>query len=528
MSRQTEINHPDRNRPRPDPDDRSENSPDSPRPRKIKTGLARRVFSQTFPVISVIVLATQFGLGLLNYHGQLASHAARAELTANLITNPLAKAVWNMDQAMYASQLKAIAQDANFRWAGLWDEKGKQLFMLGQMPNRRLIRVDKPLIAPGGSEVIGRFSLVMSTESVTENAVRQAAVSLATILVMLGGFILTLHLTVRRLVKQPLDRLLAAMARVERKDWQKVDWQSDDEIGRVTGAFNRMVDGLRSGDEAKRLLAELEQAQQALLDKNSELKRANQLILDSIQYARRIQTAILPDPAALDGSIKDLHFCWKPVQSVGGDYFWLERFGGQSLLVVIDCTGHGVSGAFMTLVAASALDNILREKGLLKPSEILLELDRLVRARLRQDQPDSNSDDGLEAGICVWDPRKRTITFAGAGIPLLYSQNGGIVQIRGNRDCLGYRTLPPRGEFVDHLIPVEPGMDFYLLTDGVPDHMGGQPPRLLGRKRLAAIIKPLVGRPMTEQISLIEQKLNDYRGDQTRRDDMTLIGFRPL
>ena len=510
------------------PGDRSVNSGAAPRSQGIKTGLARRVFSYTFPVISVIVLATQLGLGFLNYKGHLANHAARAELTARLIAAPLAKAVWNMDQAMYASQLRAVAHDDSFRWAALWDEKGTPLFMLGQLPDRHLVRVDKPLIAPGGSGVIGRFSLAMSTESVARNAIQQAVVGLSAILIMLGGFFLTLHLTVRRLVKHPLDRLLAAMAQVERKDWQKVDWQSSDEIGRVTEAFNRMVDGLKSGDEAKRLLAELEQAQQAILVKNSELKKANQLILDSIHYARRIQTAILPDPAALNGSIKDLHVCWEPIQMVGGDYFWLERFGGQSLLVVIDCTGHGVSGAFMTLVTASALDKILREKGLLKPSEILTELDRLVRARLRQDQPDSSSDDGLEAGICVWDPRKRSITFAGAGIPLLYSRNGEIVQIRGNRDCLGYRTLPPRGDFIDHVVPVKPGMDFYLLTDGAPDHMGGQPPRLLGRKRLAAMIQPLVGQPMIEQLRQIQQQLKDYRGDEPRRDDMTLVGFRPL
>jgi serine phosphatase RsbU (regulator of sigma subunit) len=103
-----------------------------------------------------------------------------------------------------------------------------------------------------------------------------------------------------------------------------------------------------------------------------------------------------------------------------------------------------------------------------------------------------------------------------------------VEEVRGGRDRLGYRTLPPKRGFTDFEIKAEPGTAFYLLTDGIPDHMGGDPPRLLGKKRLAKIIEPLAGWPMARQLEEIEKELAAYRGPEPRRDDMTLMGFIPL
>ena len=505
-------------------------TPEPPASAQVRRGLARKVFYRTFPVIFLIVLLTQVGVGLLNYRDQLRDAAARAELTARLTAEALARPLWNLDRPVFESQIRAIERDHSFRHALLLDEKGGQLFTLGQDPgSSRSLRASAPILEPNGKNRIGRFVLVVSTSHLLDSALRQAGIGLLAILVLLVGFFFTLHTATRRLVIHPLDRLLAAMAKVERKVWQKVDWQGEDELGRVTAAFNRMVDGLHSGDDAKRLLAELKKAQASLLEKNSQLKTANRLIMESIEYARRIQTAMLPDKKALDSELLDIHVCWEPLHLVGGDYFWLEKIGSQSLLAVMDCTGHGVPGAFMTLVVASALDRILHEMGLVSPAAILRALDQGVRERLRQDQPDSDSDDGLEAAICLWDPAARGLTFAGAGLPLLFARAGGQVEeIRGDRDRLGYRSLPVKGEFHEHHLEVAPGDCFYLLSDGVPDHMGGRPPLTLGRKRLAAIINPLLGRPMDQQLAEIENQLKAYRGSEPRRDDMTLIGFRPL
>jgi phosphoserine phosphatase RsbU/P len=513
----------------------TDNNPETPAKEATQTpigrprrGLARKVFAFTFPVIALVVFLTQVGVAVINYREQLRTHLDRARLTATLTAEALARPVWNLDQPVFESQVRAIEQDDNFRHARLLDEKGRVLFQTGNTdPSSDTIEVRAPIKEPGGTNPIGEFILIMSTAELRSNAYFQAGIGFPAIIILLVGFFITLHIAIRRLVGKPLNLLLDAMSKVERKEWTKVDMNGDDEIFQVVDAFNRMVDSLVAGDEAKRLLIELEQAQKKLLKKNDQLQKANRLIIESIQYARRIQTAMLPDKHALDRNMKDIHVCWEPLHLVGGDYFWLERFDDQCLLAVMDCTGHGVPGAFMTLVVASALDRILREERTLTPSRILTALDEMVRARLRQDKPDSDSDDGLEAAICLLNPRDRTITFAGAGLPLIYAQDGEIRELKGNRDRLGYHSLPPKQPFRDHILTVQPNMTFYLMTDGIPDHMGGDPPRLLGKKRLAKIMKPLLGRPLQEQLTVIQAELETYRGHEPRRDDMTMIAFSP-
>lgn len=335
-----------------------------------------------------------------------------------------------------------------------------------------------------------------------------------------------------------------------------------DELGLLVRAFNHLLGAFQRGleqrdaaeaelqaltrdleDRVRERTHELEVANAALAEEKEEteqafarldeahrdLDRANRLLVESIQYARRIQTALLPDKNALGDAVKEVHVCWEPLHVVGGDYFWLERIGGKSFLMIVDCTGHGVPGAFMTLVTASALDRILHERHMLQPSEVLTELDAMVRARLRQDHPEADSDDGLDAAICVWDPEAMTVTYAGANLPLLYAGRDGVPHdIRGTRASLGYATLPPTKPFEDHVIAVEDGMTFYMITDGIPDHMGGAPRRLLGRKRLKDMLAKVQGQPIEAQLTALQDDLDAWRGDEPRRDDMTLIGFRPI
>jgi len=323
------------------------------------------------------------------------------------------------------------------------------------------------------------------------------------------------------LLVQTVDRLLKA--------FQQGLWQRDKaqgELIQLTQELEKRV------DERTR---ELQAAMQALAAEKAELgqahealAKANRQVVDSIRYARRIQHAMLPDKGALGDAVRDLHVWWEPLHVVGGDYFWLERFGSQNLLIVADCTGHGVPGAFITLVAASALDRILHENRERQPSAILHALDGMVRTRLRQDRPDAASDDGLDAAVCLWDTETRRLTFAGAGLPLFCYAAGEVRRIPGDRASLGYSAPLRDVPFTDHVIEVEPGMAFYLLTDGVPDHMGGRPRRLLGRKRLASLIAANADCPMEEQILSLQRALESYRGGEPRRDDVTLLGFRPL
>lgn len=275
----------------------------------------------------------------------------------------------------------------------------------------------------------------------------------------------------------------------------------------------------------QQLLLQKEKA--ALDEAHSKLDHANSLVMESIGYARKIQEASLPDKHALDGAIADIFVCWEPLHVVGGDYFWIEQIGNKCFIVVIDCTGHGVPGAFMTMVASAALHRALHDLKMADPSELLHEVDERVRMKLRQDYPDTDSDDGLDCAICVYDIDTSTITYAGANLPLIYVENGTLNEIKPTRASLGYRSIRPKKSFENHTVHVNEGVSFYMLTDGIPDHMGGAPRRLLGRKRLGEIILHNQGLSMNEQMKHIEMELEAYRAGEPRRDDMTLIGFRP-
>lgn len=486
---------------------------------RARGGLARTIFLRTFPLIAIVVLITQLGVAWMNQAEQLRLQTERAQMMVDLTARAIAPLL--PAGPGWRAQVEGLQADSAFRGAELLDAAGASLLELGQVPRQGLNRTIAVSAELAGG---GRLNLYLSTEVIRASASTQAMIALGAMVILVLVVAAALRREVRRDVVSPLNRLLVAMRAVERKQWTHVDLPRADEIGALGEAFNRMVDGLRAGDEARQLLAELEVA-------HARLEQANRLVMESITYARRIQTSMLPEESALAGSIDELATLWRPLHTVGGDYFWVEQGDGQALLLVADCTGHGVPGAFMTLVVAAALDRALNERGLRSPAEILRALDEMVRARLRQDGRGGDSDDGLDCAVCLWDRAARRMRFAGAGMPLLHTRGGGAEMhtIRGARHGIGYRSVrPDPAGFVDTEIAVEPGMAFYLFTDGVADQMGGSPRRLLGRRRLGEMLLAEAARPMPEQMQALDEALRAYRGGEPLRDDMTMLGFRPL
>ncbi len=270
----------------------------------------------------------------------------------------------------------------------------------------------------------------------------------------------------------------------------------------------------------------LETALAELNATHTELEKTNNLLVESVQYARNIQRALLPDVQAVSGDVAELAVLWEPLNVVGGDYYWLGRINGKVIILVADCTGHGVPGAMVTMVLSASLDFILHEGGATDPGQILTEIDRAMRDRLRQNDPDSLTDDGLDAAVCVYDPLTKLLSFAGANLPLVYVKEDSVSLIKGDRAYLGYRTLRPKNIFTVSEIAVEPDMNFYLFTDGVTDQMGGVTKQLFGRKRLTELIASFSQQPLIEQIQMLKEHLQYYRQHEEIRDDMTLIGFR--
>ncbi len=251
---------------------------------------------------------------------------------------------------------------------------------------------------------------------------------------------------------------------------------------------------------------------------------AHRLIDQSLSYASRIQASMLPDLAAHGGLLAEVAALWQPVQPVGGDLYWIGRDGDRCVVAVMDCTGHGVPGAFMAAAARATLDSVLRQSGYGDPARILAEMNRLVRQTLRQEQPGPGSDDGLDAAICVVEPRAGRLRYAGARVPLVVQGPSAATLIRPDRHSLGYRRSRPDFPFTTHELPLVPGTAFYLYTDGLTDQFGGSPRQLFGPRRLLDALRSLDG-PMAERVAEIGARLEAWRGPEARVDDLTLVGF---
>lgn len=492
--------------------------------------LAHTLFLRIYPVIAIVVLVTQVGIAWVNYTDSLRLYTERANLLVTLTAQAIARPGWSERPDVYTTQIQALTLDPAFCFVRAWNAEGGLVMSIGEMPSGRsieLIRASAAVTVAERAEPVGRLTLGLSTEALRSSAEKQALLAVGATLVLMLAFVLTLHANVRKHVLAPLKRLLLAMREVEHKRWSIVEFdgavRASNEIDVISSAFNRMVEGLRAGDEAKQLLADLELAHAKLAD-------ANHQVMESIGYARRIQTSVLPDRMALAGAGLDVAVLWEPLHQVGGDYFWLERLGDVSIIVVADCTGHGVPGAFITLIVATALDRVLHERGLRSPAAILAALDEMVRAQLRQDGRGSDSDDGLDCGVCIWDPEARRLTFAGAGLSLTTVTDTGVTRIRGAKRGLGYpRHGSERFSTGNVTLDVTPGDTFYLMTDGVTDQMGtqGTQRRLLGHRGVADILLRTHKEELGLQIGTLEAELAAYRGSEARRDDMTLVAFRP-
>jgi sigma-B regulation protein RsbU (phosphoserine phosphatase) len=488
-------------------------------------GLAHTLFLRLSPVIAAVVLATQVVIAWVNYGDQIRLSGERAQMMADMTARALARPGWTGD---HASQLQALALDPAFRFALLRDAAGGVVGRLGEEPRGRnfeRIQVAAEIDPGPAAQPAGSLTLVLSAEGLRANAEKQFVMVLGASLALILAFALALRLAVGRHVLAPLRRLRAAMAQVEHKHWVTVDLagtrRPSREIADISAAFNHMVEGLKSGDEARHLLAELERA-------HARLAEANGLVMESLGYARRIQQAVLPGPAALRGAGLEVAVLWEPLHVVGGDYYWIEEIDGLDIVVVADCTGHGVPGAFLTLIVATALDRILHDQGLRRPDAILAALDGAVRARLRQEAsaPDG-SDDGLDCGICVVDRANGALHFAGAGLALTVLDEGGTTRIKGRRHGLGYRRTGREEPIAAVEVSLRGSPTFFLMTDGVSDQMSGASRRLLGHRGVAEILGEHRDLPLPAQVAALEAALAGHRGAEPRRDDMALVAFRP-
>lgn len=337
-----------------------------------------------------------------------------------------------------------------------------------------------------------------------------------------------LGLLLNRLVLRPLSALAGSARQIAQGQFDvAMPVRSRDEIGALTHSFNEMARMVKDHSEnLERLVAERTEALNAT---NAQLADSNRQILDSIRYAQMIQASILPETAAIERHAREFFALYRPRDIVGGDFYYFRECGaGGCVLAVVDCTGHGVPGAFMTMTAKAVLDHALDTLGGEEPAALLKALDRNLRAVLHASESPSAvaTDNGLEIGLCAYQAATRQLKYAGARLDLHVVQGGRVHVLAGDRRPIGYRRNTADFTYTTQTVIVDATAMFYLASDGILDQSGGPRGWGFGRKRFGELLLALASQPAAEQEPALAQALAEYQGANAQRDDITVIGFR--
>jgi len=262
-----------------------------------------------------------------------------------------------------------------------------------------------------------------------------------------------------------------------------------------------------------------------------EVDAANKSLTDSIQFAALIQQAFIPETEDFENFFDDYFTIWEPRDIVGGDIYFLDllRSDDEILLMVIDCTGHGVPGAFVTMLVKAIerqmISHILNSNGTISPAELLGIFNRSIKHLLKQHDKSSISNAGFDAGIIYISKREKRALYAGANISLFFMKNGTLNTVKGNRHSIGYKTSNADYQFSDHEITLDSSVHFYLTTDGYIDQNGGDKAFPMGKSKFKKTIEQHYLEPMKVQKKHLLHQLHNYQGEHMRNDDVTVVGF---
>ncbi len=342
---------------------------------------------------------------------------------------------------------------------------------------------------------------------------------------------------------------------------------SNDEIGDMAFAVNRLVDGLRKTKEFSSSvgrgqfeapytpLSDEDELGYALIKMRDELaknerilelkvvERTNEVVLqkeeiekqkekvtelykdlkDSINYAKRIQQSILPTDEQISGMFPNSFVFYRPKDIVSGDFYWFKQAGSKKLFAAIDCTGHGVPGAFMSLVGYNMLNQVT--KVFTRPSQILNNLNRVSDEVLRGQEGASELRDGMDLALCCLDENTLELDFAGAHNPLFLIRDGELREIRGDKFAIGSFKYGQK-EYTNHTVQLQEGDQVYLFSDGYADQFGGPRGKKFLKKRFRQLLLSIAELPMHEQRTELHKSWVQWKGTEEQVDDILVLGMR--
>jgi ligand-binding sensor domain-containing protein/serine phosphatase RsbU (regulator of sigma subunit) len=280
----------------------------------------------------------------------------------------------------------------------------------------------------------------------------------------------------------------------------------------------------RQKEIQKNLEIELDKRTKEVVKKSEEIEEKNINITDSINYALKIQKSILPSKELMKEYFPESFVFYQPRDIVSGDFYWYEKVENKFIVVCADCTGHGVPGAFMSMITSTLFKEIAHQHKITEPSKFLYKLDLLLKNTLKQSDR-SKIHDGLDMSICVFDTETNLLNFSGAYRPLILYRNNELELIKTTPFSIGGADYVEK-EFETNTVQLTPGDSIYLFTDGFPDQFGGEKGKKLYLKGFKTLIENSVDINMNEQHLLFKRFFKDWKGDLKQIDDVLVMGIK--
>lgn len=258
-----------------------------------------------------------------------------------------------------------------------------------------------------------------------------------------------------------------------------------------------------------------------------EMKKQRQLvelknidITDSIVYAKKIQFSIIPEKDGLKKYLPQSFIYYRVKDIVSGDFYWYHKKGDELYIAAVDCTGHGVPGALVSMIGITLLKQTIDHQHIVEPGKILSNMQKEIYSFLQR-----GSSDGMEISLCSVNQEKKILSYAGAMMRLMMVRDGKVIEIKGDRSSISRNTLF-EVTFKNHTIEYQDGDSFYLFTDGYCDQFGGEKQKKFMFRRFEQLLSDMQHLSMREQKSMLESTYKNWKGDLEQVDDILVIGFK--
>jgi PAS domain S-box-containing protein len=271
-------------------------------------------------------------------------------------------------------------------------------------------------------------------------------------------------------------------------------------------------------------ITEKKHKERELLEKNNRLHEQHKEITDSIRYAKRIQQNILQSPDYISKIMKQHFVYYKPKDIISGDFYFFHEDEFNKYVIAVDCTGHGVPGAMMSMVANSIIKEVLLNKKIRSPAEILYEMDKELFTGINSYNSEI-SNDGMDAAVVCLNKKTGRLHYAGAFRSLIIVRNQNVIELKANRYPLGFYSDIDK-VFEEQVIMLQPNDQFFVFSDGYADQFGGEENRKFNKRNFKELLKTIADMPLDEQEGFLDYALNNWKQDNEQTDDVLVIGIK--